>query len=143
MLDADLYETDETAWLEESSRMIREGRLQELDYPHLSEYLQDMAKRDRREVRSRLVQLIAHLLKWQHQPDQRSASWKRTIFNQRTELTGILESKTLRNHAAEILAEVYKLAVKGAADETSLPSTSFPATCPFTIDQILDYDFLG
>jgi len=82
MLETDLYETDETAWLEETSRLIREGRLQELDYPHLQEYLLDMAKRDRREVRSRLIQLIAHILKWQHQLDSRSSSWKRSVFDQ-------------------------------------------------------------
>jgi hypothetical protein len=50
-----LYELDETAWLETIAGLIREGKTQELDFAHLQEYLTDMAKRDKREVQSRLV----------------------------------------------------------------------------------------
>jgi hypothetical protein len=38
-----LYEQDETAWLEAMSELIRQGRLDEVDYPNLAEYLTDMA----------------------------------------------------------------------------------------------------
>jgi hypothetical protein len=48
----DLYETDETAWLEAMAELIELGRLGELDYPHLGEYLADMARRDRRRLRA-------------------------------------------------------------------------------------------
>lgn len=85
-----LYERDETAWLEAMSEMIRLGRLEELDYPNLAEYLTDMAQRDRREVESRLTLLLTHVLKWVHQPDRRSGSWKGTIVAQRQELEGLL-----------------------------------------------------
>ena len=46
----DLYEQDETAWLDIMSKLVAQGRFEELDCGHLSEYLADMAKRDRREV---------------------------------------------------------------------------------------------
>src|SRR3954454_5279931 len=69
-----LYERDETAWLEVMAELIRDGRFGELDYENLGEYLADMARRDRREVESRLAVLIAHLLKWEHQPRRRSGA---------------------------------------------------------------------
>ena len=47
---ARLYEIDEIAWLEEMCRLIEERRYDELDYKNLSEYLTEMARRDRREV---------------------------------------------------------------------------------------------
>src|SRR3954451_10512771 len=47
---AALYEIDETAWLEATADLIRNGRLTEVDRDTLAEYLTDMAKRDRREV---------------------------------------------------------------------------------------------
>ena len=78
-----LYERDETAWLEEMSRLAAEGRFAEMDHRNLSEYLADMAKRDRREVFSRLVVLLTHLLKWAHQPDRRSESWLEPTAEQR------------------------------------------------------------
>jgi hypothetical protein len=134
---AELYDADETAWLEAMSAHIRGGRLAELDLPHLAEYLDDMARRDRREVKSRLVSLIAHILKWTRQPDQRSGSWRRTIIAQRQELGDLLESGTLRNHAEAILAEAYTAAVEQAAAETDLPAPSFPAECPWTLELLL------
>ena len=67
-----LYESDETAWLDAMSELIRQGRLDQLDYAHLEEYLADMARRDRREVESRLTVLIVHLLKWKHQARKRT-----------------------------------------------------------------------
>src|SRR5262249_46997251 len=80
---SELYDLDETAWLEAMADLIQQGRCADLDYPHLQEYLTDMARRDRREVKSRLVVLIAHVLKWVHQPDQRSRSWRTTFVEQR------------------------------------------------------------
>src|SRR5438105_12801289 len=85
-----LYERDETAWLEAMSALAASGQYVELDFPHLSEYLADMAKRDRREVISRLVVLLCHLLKWEHQPERRSGSWRGTIRAQRRELRQLL-----------------------------------------------------
>ena len=78
-----------------------------LDLENLSEYLQDMARRDKREVFSRLTVLLTHLLKWEHQVDRRSNSWEATILHQRRELQDLLESRTLRNHAQDVLGKAY------------------------------------
>ncbi|PYS37078.1 MAG: hypothetical protein DMG14_22495 [Acidobacteria bacterium] len=83
---------------------------------------------------NRLTLLIAHLLKWQHQPEQRSNSWCGTIVSQRHELEDLLESETLRKHADERLAKCYSKAVEQAAAETGLPVTKFPRVCPYSID---------
>ena len=73
-----LYEADEVAWLEAMSRLAADRRFEEFDCEHLSEYLNDMARRDRREVKGRLVILLIHLLQWTSQPERRSGSWRRT-----------------------------------------------------------------
>jgi Domain of unknown function DUF29 len=132
-----LYEQDETAWLEAMSELIRAGKLDEVDYPNLAEYLADMARRDRREVISRLTVLIAHLLKWQYQPAKRSASWQGTVEMQRQELAELLESGVLRNHAHEILGKSYANAVRQATAETQLPTSTFPVDCPYSLDAVL------
>jgi Domain of unknown function DUF29 len=133
---AAMYEPDETAWLEATSRLIREGRLDELDYENLASYLEDMAKRDRREVVSRLTTLVAHILKWVFQPEKRSTSWQLTILNERHELDGMLTG-VLRRHAEEQLPKCYARAVKQAAIETDLPATTFAADRPYSLDWIL------
>src|SRR6516162_2789790 len=98
-----LYEADETAWLEAMAELIQQARWDELDYAHLGEYLGDIARRDRREVKSRLTTLLAHVLKWVHQPDHRSRSWRGTIIEQRQELSGLVARGVLRNHAEAVL----------------------------------------
>ena len=139
--NGDLYTRDETAWLEKMARLIAERRFGELDYEHLHEFLTDMAKRDRREVSSRLRTLLSHLLKWEHQPDHRSNSWVKTIEEQRLELRDLLESGTLRNHAQDVLAKAYERAVKLASIETDLSESTFPQACPLTLEDILEKDY--
>ena len=132
-----LYERDETAWLEVMSNLAAEGRFAEMDHPNLSEYLADMAKRDRREVSSRLVVLLTHLLKWEHQSDHRSGSWHGTILEQRRELRKLLDSATLYDHALSVLADAYADARKQAAAETTLPRGTFPAECGWELESLL------
>src|SRR5262249_39849783 len=138
-----LYLDDETAWLEAMAELIRQGRRDELDYDHLQEYLDDMAKRDRREVESRLVVLIAHVLKWIHQPDGRKKGWRSTIIIQRQELARDVGQGLLRKHAQVCLAEVYRDAVERAADETGIPVENFPAECPYSLDQLLSAELVS
>lgn len=139
---ADLYEADETAWLDTMAELIAEGRLCDLDYSHLKEYLEDMAKRDRREVSSRLRVLLVHVLKWTYQKEMRTPSWQTTVLDQQAELEPDMEGDVLRNHAEESMAAIYQKAVKYAAKETKLPAATFPAECPWTLEQLLSAEVL-
>jgi hypothetical protein len=108
-----------------------------LDYANLASYLEDMAISERRQVESRLRTLMAHLLKWQYQPQKRSRSWSNTVFEQQYELGLMLASATLRRHAEEILTKAYQSALRKAVRDTRMPKSAFPAECPFTLEQIL------
>ncbi len=138
-----LYTADETAWLEKSASLIGEGRYDALDYKHLEEFLWDMARRDKREVMSRLTTLLMHLLKWDYQPRKRSRSWQVTILTQRDELEDALESKTLKNHAQDVLPRAYAKAVARAAAETGQSERKFPRECPYSLEEVLGFDPLG
>jgi Domain of unknown function DUF29 len=140
---SDLYEQDETAWLEAMADLIQQGRCGDLDYPHLLEYLTDIARRDRREVESRLIVLIVHVLKWVYQPDHRSRSWRATVVEQRQELSELAGQGVLRKHAETILPQAYAKAVERAVAETGLAAGSYPTACPYTLDQLLAPDLLA
>lgn len=133
-----LYEQDETAWLETMAALAEQNRVSEMDFVHLGEYLTDMAKRDRREVVSRLIVLMTHMLKWDHQADRRTGSWRATIRTQRWELQQIVESGTLKKHAETALDDAYEKARKQAADETELALQTFPAERPWGLDELLE-----
>lgn len=133
----DLFERDETAWLEAMAALAAEGRLANLDLPNLAEYRTDLARRERREVFSRLVELLTHLLKWDHQPRGRNGSWCGTIREQRRELRQLFESGTLCNHAAAVLTNAYAEARQQAADEMGVDAQSFPLENPWTVEEAL------
>ncbi len=132
-----LYHRDETAWLDQMAALAAAGRADALDLPNLGEYLSDMANRDRREVFSRLVVLLAHLLKWDHQPDRRGGSWRGTVREQRRELRQLLASGVLRNYAEDVFADAYAEARGQAADETELDPAVFPTANPWALDDAL------
>lgn len=134
---------DYALWCAEQGALLREGRLDALDRENLAEEIESLGRRDRREIENRLKVLLAHLLKWRHQPEGQGGSWRATIRDQRVKIAKVIkESPSLRGHPAKALAEEYAIAVLDAADETGLPESTFPAACPFTIEEILDSDFL-
>lgn len=132
-----LYELDETAWLEQTAELISQGRWNEIDREQLSEYLIDMARRDKREVFSRLTVMLAHRLKWEFQPARRTKSWLRTMVVQSSELEQLLESELLRQYAASVLEKAFARAVQRAAVETGLKKSDFPTQSPWPLDDVL------
>jgi hypothetical protein len=137
------YEVDYYRWTQDTAELIRQGRLNEADLEHVAEEIADMGKRDRREVRSRLVVLVMHLLKWQLQPGLREeSSWRATIMEQRRQLRLVLsDSPSLHQIPENELPLVYVDTVAGAIEETRLPPESFPAHCPYSAREILESGF--
>jgi hypothetical protein len=138
-----LYDRDFFEWTRRNSELLRHGCFTEADMGHIAEEIADMGSRDQREVRGYLIRLLLHLLKWKFQPELRPSSWRTSIVGSRIELEGIFEqSPSLERHARELVEAVYPRAVRVAVAETGLSRTSFPKSCPYTFDQIMDDDFL-
>lgn len=136
------YDQDLIAWAMKNAALLRAGRLDEIDAAHIAEELEDLGKSERRALGSHLRNLVMHLLKWEHQPERRSGSWRSSIDNARAEIAEIVEdSPSLRPIAKERLEKDYALARKNAISETGLPPDAFPTRCPYTIDQVLSDAF--
>jgi hypothetical protein len=137
-----LYETDFNLWIEQTVNHLKKGNLEALDLDNLIEEISDMVRNNRREVFSRLKVLLMHLLKWQYQPEKRTNSWINTIDEQREQLELILrDSPSLKPYLADIFAECYQKEVRGTVNETNLPKETFPVDCPFTQEQVLNWDY--
>jgi hypothetical protein len=141
--NAALYDEDFYAWSMEQARRLRAGEFSQLDIENIAEELESMGRSDKREIESRLIVLLAHLLKWQVQVGFRSRSWSATIREQRDRIDDLLsESPSLRSSIGSVRPALYARARRVAADETGLSESAFPADCPFTADRILAEDFL-
>ncbi len=136
------YDQDFYAWVLENAELLRQGRFSEVDIEHVAEELEDMGKSTKRELVSRLAVLLAHLLKWDFQPDRRGNSWRYTIEEQRLRIAQLLrENPSLRHLLGEMFEEAYRYAVLAAARETQLKKELFPQTCPFTLERVLDENY--
>lgn len=136
-----LYDSDFYAWTQQQAELLRHQHLSQLDIIHLVEEIEDMGRRERRELASRLEVLLIHLLKWHFQPNLRSRSWQLTLKEQRLRLhQHLAENPSLRATLTDYLDSAYQLALLSAEKETGLDS--FPATCPYSPEQIFDLDFL-
>ena len=137
------YSKDFYAWAIHNAKLLREGRLSEVDMEHVAEEIESMGKRERRELINRLAVLIAHLLKWKYQPGRQGNSWKYTIKEQRIKLSQLLdESPSLKHELEEKIEEAYEQAVVVALRQTGLEEGVFPEACPFSLKQVLDQAFL-
>ncbi|HUP03825.1 MAG TPA: DUF29 domain-containing protein [Bryobacteraceae bacterium] len=143
MSAAELYDRDFYEWTVRNAELLRAGRVADADLAHIAEEIEDMGKRERRELLSRLGILLSHLLKWQAPPERRGQSWSATIRLQRREIVRLIdEMPSLKRYLAESLPKAYEEGVLGAAAETGLPVEAFPSTCPFELDAVLDVEFL-
>jgi hypothetical protein len=133
------YDTDFYAWAEEQARLLRAGRFSQLDLEHVAEEIEDLGKRERRALQSRLGVLLGHLLKWRHQPDYPNRkSWRATINTQRRSLAQLLdENPSLRAGLDSVIERAYADALDLAVAETPLDYEAFPADCPWSVDEIL------
>ena len=138
-----LYDTDPHAWYWAQAKLLRSGKAAEADLAHIAEELEDMGRSEAKELRSSLRLILSHLLKWQHQPDRRSDSWRDTIDRERDHAALCLEDNpSLRTKLPELFAKAYQLARKEAARETKLPLASFPETPAYSVEQALGADYL-
>ena len=139
----ELYDLDFFEWTQRTAEQLRARRLAEVDVEHVAEEIEDMGKRDLRELNSRMQVLLAHLLKWRLQPRKRSRSWRATIMVQRQEIEAALkDSPSLRRRLASATKGNYESAVARAIAETGLRADAFPRDCPFSIKEIFDAGFL-
>jgi hypothetical protein len=85
------YEKDIIGWANEQARLLRAGKFDLLNLKNIAEEIEDVGKSEQRELANRMAFLLAHLLKWEHQPERRGASWQLTIRNQRKAVLRRLE----------------------------------------------------
>ena len=137
-----LYEQDFHAWTSRQATLLRAGAFDQADIDNIAEEIEAMGRSERRELVSRLSQLLLHLLKWRYQPGLRGASWRLTIEEQRDAIAGHLrDNPSLKSHLDQAMDDAYRWARRRAGHETGLADSSFPKLCPFPFNEAIDPSF--
>jgi hypothetical protein len=139
---------DVYAWLLDQAKRLRHYQPESVDWFGLAEELEIIVALERAKVLSLLGIVQAHMLKWQYSKIRRSErSWRNTLAAARTELIDILdESRVLRNEVPRFLIKAFGQALRLAGTQMGLEKHDwqrlFPSDCPWTLEQVLDQDFL-
>ena len=118
-----LYERDFFAWSKEQAEALRAaGRLrtnEPVDWENVAEEIETLGRSERRELGSRIRQIIEHLVKLQLSPAaEPRAGWRASIREQRTEIADLLQdSPSLRAQLDEIVREQSRRGVDNAVAE--------------------------
>ncbi|MEA5447049.1 DUF29 domain-containing protein [Leptolyngbya sp. CCNP1308] len=137
-----LYAEDFYAWTQAQAELLRHGAWSQLDLPNLIDEIESLGKQQRQELRNCLSVLIGHLLKWQHQPQNRSRIWLATLRIQRLDIVDLLDDNpSLKPYLAEAVGKAYLKGIELASGETNLPSRTFPSQCSYSLAELLDASF--
>jgi Domain of unknown function DUF29 len=138
-----IYDEDYYLWIETTAKQLHERKFLEIDIDNLVEEIESMGRSEKSALKSNLVVVLMHLLKWQYQSSMRSNSWKSSIREHRRRLRDALQdSPSLKPYLIEVFGECYQDAREQAADETGLPLESFPAIPSLSSNETLNPDFL-
>ena len=142
-VETPLYERDFCLWVEEQARLLKEGRLEQLDVVNLIDEIEDLSINRKHAVTSNLVVILKHLLKHQYQPRRRSRSWLASIAEHRRRLRREFQhAPSLRGYAREQFAECYRDGRHQALIGTGLAADALPSAPPYTLEHTLDAQFL-
>jgi hypothetical protein len=139
----DLYATDYVQWIESTVAKLRRQDYAHVDWQNLIEEIEEMGRSERKSLKSNFIVIVLHLLKWQSQPQMRGGSWAGSIVEHRRRVRdAIADSPSLKPFLQEAYPDWYGDAVRQAIAETQLDPETFSVTCPYTLPEILDFDFL-
>jgi hypothetical protein len=136
------HDDDRYQWALETAAAIRAGDLAAVDLSAVAEEVEIVARADAHELRSRLEQILEHMLKLKLITGQvrkyNESGWQASIVRQRSEIQSLLEaSPSLEHRIPEMLPKAYRTA---AAAVHAGFDVDAPPECPFGITEILADD---
>lgn len=96
----------------------------------MEELIEALSRSDKRALRSELIRLMAHVLKWKTQPERRSQIWAVSIENARIEIEELLELEpslqpSISGLLKELFAKAKRLTEKEMNSEVTLTELSW------------------
>lgn len=136
------YDNDYWSWTKAQADAARRRSSNELDWDRLAEELDALGASEERELYSRYVVLLSHLLNWAHQPERHSRSWENTIATQREAIRRHLERNPgLKSKEAGEFAAAWREARRTASTQTDMDVSVFPEVPAFSVEQAKDDGF--
>lgn len=137
-----LYESDYHAWLAEQARLLKAGRLSDLDTPNLIEEVEDKRRTEEAELQSAIQNTLLYLAKLAYcRSSDLTNGWQVSVVKQRVEIEKRLRrSPGLKSRIEDLYQEAWSDARKVTIAEMSAhhEHPAVPEACPFSLRDVRD-----
>jgi hypothetical protein len=105
----------------------------------IEELIDALSRSERRALRSQLVRLMMHIIKWRTQPERRSVSWCSSIRSARYEIAEIQEDTPSLSRT--VIKEMWDRCFKRAKTEAELEMNQKSAVERLTWTQVFEQEY--
>ena len=148
MPDGPRYDDDFYAWTQYQAEVLRTMRRADnrLDRERVAEEIEDLGKSERNAVYSQTARILEHFLKLAYLPAEPPRyGWMASIVEARQALGRHL-TPTLRNAVRQEFPALYRDArdiavIRLCEHGEGAAAQALPATCPYTLEQVLERDW--
>lgn len=141
-----IHDQDFLQWTEEQAMLLRAGRMAELDVENILDEIEDMGREQKMALQSLMRMILVHLLKLDLSPAHGpQAKWIEEVLEFRAQAESRLDdTPSLAHYADELFRKAWPQARRIAQKsfEAHGETAELPAECPYTLEQVLDPDFL-
>jgi hypothetical protein len=140
--ESSLYERDFYQWVQQTAAALKAKAFNQVDWNNVIEEIESMGRSERRELNSRLIVLLEHLLKLHYWAAERALNergWRNTVIEQRRQIQLLLEdSPSLRALLSGLYADAYRQAREDLILKAQLPEDAVPQEPPFALAEALN-----
>lgn len=140
-----MHEKDFLLWTEQQAAVLRAGNLAELDLEGILEEIEDMGNAEKHALRSLISNILSHLLKMEFSTAaEPMTGWREEISEFRAQAEARMEDTPSLTHYVESLFQKAWPQARKVAEQSFKnhgEKVVLPKDCPYSLDQVLDYDF--
>ncbi|QDV38624.1 DUF29 domain-containing protein [Tautonia plasticadhaerens] len=106
----------------------------------IQELIDALSRSEKRALRSHLIRLMSHVIKWQTQPDRRSRSWVATIANARAEIAEIRDETPSLDR--DVLESIWEGCFRLARNEAEAEMDRDAEVSALSWEDVFEQDYL-
>jgi hypothetical protein len=105
----------------------------------IQELIDALARSEKRALRSQLIRLMLHIIKWNAQPEGRSKSWRTSINQARREIAEIQEETPSLNRA--VVEEMWERCFEAAQEQAEAEMDQESSLQTLTWEDVFETDY--
>lgn len=136
------YADDYAAWVEHQLLLLRERRVDEIDYENLIDEFGDLSKLYRNRLETAIERILTAMLVWDTAPARRTRKLAIDISLGRSDVEDLIrESPSILRSIAVSIERAYRFARINASGELDLPLKKLAELCPYSRTDVSERPF--